>query len=122
MFIPNFYIVSYAVDHGVSADMAFYVLAVLNAGGVVGRIAPACLSDALGRFNILVPASVGAGLATLVVWPFARREGGIMAYAVLYGFFSGAFNALVVPCIAQILDIKQIGVRIGMLYSILAFP
>ncbi|EKM49893.1 uncharacterized protein PHACADRAFT_265647 [Phanerochaete carnosa HHB-10118-sp] len=123
LFIPNFYIVSYAVDHGVSTNTAFYVLAVLNGGGILGRIVPAWLSDALGRFNVLVPAAACAGLVTLVGWPFAGHGlGGIMGYAAAYGFFSGAFNALIVPCIAQISDIKQIGTRIGMLYSILSFP
>lgn len=106
-----------------SANTAFYVLAVLNAGGILGRVAPAGLSDALGRFNVLVPAAAGAGLVTLVIWPFVGHGlGGIMGYAAVYGFFSGAFNALIVPCIAQISDIKQIGTRIGMLYSILSFP
>lgn len=122
LFIPNFYIVSYAVDHGVSANTAFYVLAVLNAGGIFGRIVPACLSDALGRFNIFVPAAACAGLVTLLFWPFAKSLVAVMLYAAVYGFFSGAFNALVVPCIAQISDIKEIGMRIGILYSILSFP
>jgi MFS family permease len=122
LFIPNFYIVSFAIDHAVSPDTAFYVLAVLNAGGILGRVMPAVLSDVLGRFNILVPSAALAGLSTLLVWTFARSLPAIMAYAALYGFFSGAFNALIVPCIAQISGIREIGLRIGMLYSILSFP
>lgn len=101
---------------------AFYVLSVLNAGGIVGRIIPATLSDTFGRFNLLVPCAFLAGLSTLMVWSFADTLVKIMLYAIVYGFFSGAFNALVVPCIAQISDIREIGMRIGMLYSILSFP
>ena len=66
------------------ADTAFYVLAVLNAASVVGRVAPAHVADALGRFALLVPCAFLAGLATLALWPTAhglaprvrRRQGG----------------------------------------------
>ncbi|KAI0345501.1 MFS general substrate transporter [Trametopsis cervina] len=122
LFIPNFYIVTYAVTRNINPTTAFYVLAVLNAGGTVGRILPAVLSDSFGRFNLLVPCAFLTGLSTLVFWSFANTLVSIMLYAAVYGFFSGAFNALIVPCIAQISHIREIGMRIGMLYSILAFP
>lgn len=110
------------MDHHVNPDIAFYILAVLNAGGIVGRIFPSYLSDRVGRFNILVPCVFFTGLSTLVFWMFARTLVPIMLFAVTYGFFSGAFNALIMPCIAQVSDIGEIGTRIGMLYSILSFP
>ena len=122
LFIPNFYIVDYAQAHNIESSTAFYVLAVLNAGGVVGRVAPSYLSDVFGRFNVLVPCAFLAGLATLVFWPFARSVAPVMLYAATYGFFSGAFNALIMPCIAQVSEIREIGSRIGMLYSIISFP
>ncbi|CAL1713796.1 unnamed protein product [Somion occarium] len=122
LFVPNFYIVSYATEHNLSPSLAFTVLAVLNGGGILGRLAPPCLSDALGRFNLLIPSAFLAGLCTLVFWSFAKTTAEIMLYAILYGFFSGAFNALIIPCIAQISDIREIGVRIGILYSIISFP
>ncbi|THG97867.1 hypothetical protein EW026_g4221 [Hermanssonia centrifuga] len=122
LFIPNFYIVTYAIDHHVSPSIAFYVLAVLNAGGILGRVAPPYLSDVFGRFNLLVPCAFFAGLSILVFWIFTDTLLTIMLFAVTYGFFSGAFNALIVPCIAQISEIREIGARIGMLYSILSFP
>ncbi|KAH9916394.1 MFS general substrate transporter [Epithele typhae] len=97
-------------------------LAVLNAASVLGRIAPAHVADAFGRFALLVPCAALAGLSTLLLWPAAHSLAGLAAYAALYGLFSGAFNALIVPCIAQISDIREIGVRIGLLYSIISFP
>ena len=48
--------------------------------------------------------------------------GAIVAFAALYGLFSGAFNALVIPCVAQISDIRVIGTRVGVLYSIISIP
>ena len=122
LFTPFCYVVSYAVDQGIPSDTAFYVLAVLNAGSVLGRVAPAHFADAFGRFALLVPCAFLAGLSTLVLWPAAHSLVPLLAYAALYGLFSGAFNALIVPCIAQVSDIREIGLRIGMLYSILSFP
>lgn len=93
----------------------------MNAGGILGRLAPAFLADVLGRFNVIVPCAFLAGLSTLVIWTFSRSLVAIMLFAVVYGFFSGAFNALIIPCIAQISEIREIGVRIGILYSIISF-
>ncbi|KAI1789945.1 hypothetical protein LXA43DRAFT_1095851 [Ganoderma leucocontextum] len=46
---------------------AFYVLSVMHAGGVLGRIVPPFLSDSLGRYNILVPCAFLTELAVPVV-------------------------------------------------------
>jgi MFS family permease len=121
LFTPNFYIVNYAVSRNFSPTTAFYVLSALNASSIIGRILPAALSDAFGRFNLIVPCLFLTGLSTLALWSFANTLELLIFYAIVYGFFSGAFNALIVPCIAQISDIREIGMRIGMLYSILSF-
>ena len=122
LFIPFFYIVDYSTAHGIAPQTAFYVLSVMNAGGILGRLLPPALSDALGRFNVLVPCAACTGLAALLLWPFATRVGAVMLFAALYGFFSGAFNALVIPCVVQISALTEIGTRVGVLYSIISFP
>ncbi|KDR77522.1 hypothetical protein GALMADRAFT_406904 [Galerina marginata CBS 339.88] len=122
LFIPFFYIVEYARHLSIPEHMSFYVLAVMNAGGVLGRIAPAYLSDSIGRFNLLTPVAFLSGLACVACWLHAETIVGVMLFSSVYGFFSGAFISLITPCVAQISDIKQIGIRIGMLYSIISFP
>ncbi|KAG6914596.1 hypothetical protein DXG01_016430 [Tephrocybe rancida] len=122
LFIPYFYIVKYAEHLSISPKKTFYVLAVLNAGGIFGRIAPAYLSDSLGRFNLLTPSAFFSGLSCLVFWIFTKSLVSLMIFAAVYGFFSGAFISVITPCVAQISDIRQIGIRIGMLYTIISFP
>ena len=102
--------------------MTFYVLAVMNAGGVLGRIAPAYLSDHIGRFNLLAPSAFLTGLSCLVFWFFAKSLVSVMLFSVFYGFISGSFVSVVNPCIAQISDMPQMGTRIGMMYSIVSIP
>ena len=112
----------YAKYLSISDDMAFYVLAVMNAGGVLGRIAPAYLSDKVGRFNLLIPSAFLSGLSCLVFWFFAKSFVSVMLFSVVYGFLSGSFVSVVNPCVAQIFEMSQMGTRLGMLYSIISFP
>ncbi|KAJ7085107.1 MFS general substrate transporter [Mycena belliarum] len=122
LFMPFFFIVDYAHDLAINSRMTFIVLAVMNAGGVVGRVAPAILSDSIGRFNLLAPSALLSGLLCVFFWLFAKSLVAIMLFAAAYGFTSGAFISVITPCVAQISDIRQIGSRIGILYSVISFP
>ncbi|PCH40453.1 MFS general substrate transporter [Wolfiporia cocos MD-104 SS10] len=122
LFIPYFYIVDYAIAHSVPQETAFYVLSIMNAGSIPGRLAPSFVSDSLGRFNLIIPCSFLSGILALALWTSARSFAAIILFSVLFGFFSGGFNALIVSCIAQISEPKEIGTRMGMLYTIISFP
>ncbi|PPR07688.1 hypothetical protein CVT24_003897 [Panaeolus cyanescens] len=121
LFIPFFYIVDYARQFSIMEEKAFYILALMNAGGMVGRIAPAYLSDLVGRFNLLFPAAFLSGFTCVSVWPFTTSFLSITAFSLAFGFFSGAYISLITPCIAQISDMKEIGKRIGVLYTAISF-
>lgn len=123
IFTPFFFITSYAGDRAfVSDKTAVYVLSVMNAGGVFGRIVPAILSDKIGRFNLLIPTAFLAGLSCLTFWMFAKTPVAVLAFAVVYGFLSGAFISVIAPCVAQISDISEIGSRLGALYTMISLP
>jgi predicted MFS family arabinose efflux permease len=123
IFTPFFYIVCYAENRVlVPQHTAFYVLSVMNAGGVFGRIVPAILSDKIGRFNLLIPTSFLAGLSCLIFWMLAKTMIALMGFAAVYGFLSGAFISVITPCVAQISDINEIGTRIGALYTLISVP
>jgi len=94
----------------------------MNAGGAMGRVVPAYVSDRIGRFNLLIPAAFFSGLSCVVLWLGAETITQTMMFCAVYGFFSGAFISLITPCIAQISDLGEIGARIGMLYTIISFP
>ena len=94
----------------------------MNAGGVLGRVLPAYLSDAIGRFNLLVPCALLAGLSCLVLWTFAYSLPLVYVFATSYGFFSGAFISVINPCVAQISELHELGTRIGVLYTLISFP
>ncbi|KAF7296229.1 Monocarboxylate permease-like protein [Mycena chlorophos] len=127
LFIPFIFIVSYAATlpalPGTSpATIPFTVLTVLNAGGILGRFLPACASDYFGRFTLLFPSALLSGVLCLALWLPAKTLPPLIVFAALYGFTSGAFVSLITPCVAQISDVRVIGSRIGVLYSVIATP
>lgn len=70
-----------------------YILPILNAASIFGRIIPAFISDYLGPLNIQVPSLLMSGLLVLV-WIPAHTIGPLMILTILYGFFSGAVIAM----------------------------
>jgi hypothetical protein len=44
-FIPFFYSESYALNIGVDQDLSFYLLSVMNAAGMIGRLLPNAIAD-----------------------------------------------------------------------------
>lgn len=44
-FVPFFYADTYALNLGTDVDLSFYVLTIMNAGGVVGRLLPNAMAD-----------------------------------------------------------------------------
>jgi len=121
VFVPFFYIVQYCESIGISTKLGNDVLAVMNAGSVIGRILPAYIADRFGRFNTFIPCCALSGIFSLAIWLPTHSLLAIMWFAALYGVVSGAFIALNTPCLATISQIEKIGTRIGMYYSLLSF-
>ncbi|THH19500.1 hypothetical protein EW146_g1679 [Bondarzewia mesenterica] len=138
LFIPYFYIASFTdiLSADASSDpknqshsqapSVSTPLAILNAASVLGRILPPLLADLIGPYNMLFPSAFLSGLFCLVLWLPSQQGAGfqpiIIAFAVLYGFASGAVIAVVPSCVAKISDVSLIGARMGMLYTLISIP
>jgi MFS family permease len=118
IFIPFNYIILQAQAAGMSQELSSYILAIVNGVSVFGRTIPGYLGDKMGRFNVISIMNLMAGIMVLAVWIPARNNVGIIVFGAFYGFFSGAFVSMIPACIAQISDIRQIGVRTGTIYAI----
>ncbi|KAF8645564.1 hypothetical protein AX16_007737 [Volvariella volvacea WC 439] len=97
LFFPYFYLQLYAIDKGVSTNLAFYVallynfpkVAILNSGSVLGRILPNFFADRLGAYNMLLACLVCSAVLAFCI--FAVQDfAGIVVFGILYGFFSGS--------------------------------
>lgn len=117
MYIPFFYIQNYAISREVmSADLASYLLIILNAGSLIGRIIPNFFADKTGPLNMLVLcSSVAATLA--FCWIANTPTARLFVLCLFYGFFSGAFVSLSPTTVVSLSpNLGVVGVRMGMVF------
>lgn len=117
MFLPFTFVILSAEYNGMSANLAGYLLAVLNAASIFGRTLPGYIADKVGRFNTMVVTSFMSTILVLSLWLPARGNVPYILFAALYGFSSGAFVSLAPALIVQISDVRQIGVRTGSMFA-----
>ncbi|KAK9378118.1 major facilitator superfamily domain-containing protein [Kockiozyma suomiensis] len=115
LFIPIGYIPSHAVAHGFSESLSLYLIAILNAASVFGRLIPGFLADKIGRFEVFIVAGVGTGILVLALWLPATGHVPIILFAALYGFFSGSAVSVMPAIAAEISPIREIGTRWGII-------
>lgn len=123
MFVPINYIVLEAQQDGVDRGLAGYLLTILNAASLPGRILPGYFGDKLGRFNVMIAMCTLSAVVILALWlPGTLLSPGSVAiyvvFSMLYGFASGAFVGMVPALLSQISpDVTKIGVRQGVLFT-----
>lgn len=121
-FGPIFYLSSYAIDTAaVNHNVAFYLLAIVNGASIPGRILPGFLAIRAGPINMLLPAALTTG-ALALCWIGIHDTGGLIAFSILYGFFSGGFVSLPAVAMTSLTpDLGRLGTRLGMCYAICSF-
>ncbi|KAL2005132.1 hypothetical protein VTN00DRAFT_2982 [Thermoascus crustaceus] len=117
MFLPINYIQVQANSNGMSASLAEYLIPILNGASLFGRIIPGWIGDRVGRYNTQIVMSLFSGTIVLALWLPARGNTPLVIFAILYGFGSGTFVTLLPAMIAQISDIEEIGLRVGLEYA-----
>ncbi|KAH8589595.1 major facilitator superfamily domain-containing protein [Bisporella sp. PMI_857] len=121
MFVPINYMVVEATSAGrMDASLARYLVAIFNAGSLLGRLATGILADRFGKYNVFVVASYTSGILTLALWlPLGHRNNvGRILYSLFYGAFSGAYVSLIPALVAQISPVWEIGFRTGLIFSV----
>lgn len=114
-YVPFFYIAIFADAHGLwTPDSTPYLITILNAGSVFGRIVPNAMADRLGSLNIAVICTA-ACTVLMFAWMAIRNLGWLVVFALLYGFFSGgAISLLSSVYVSLTPDLSKLGTRMGM--------
>ena len=122
LYIPIFYIQEYAIQQKITdVNLGFYILPILNAGSVFGRVLPNFLADKTGALNMLIPCSFAASILCFG-WIGIKNVAGLVIFALLYGFFSGAFVSLPPTAIVGLSpNIHVVGTRMGMCFALTSF-
>ncbi|TFK37091.1 major facilitator superfamily domain-containing protein [Crucibulum laeve] len=119
IFVPFFYLQLYAAKHGVSPSFTKYSITIMNAASIFGRTVPNFLAD---YYVIIISGTVSAGLIFAMFG--ATSAGGVAAFGIFYGFFSGGVVSVVTPAASRFVthaDLSDLGIRIGLLSFTLAF-
>ncbi|KAF8490873.1 MFS general substrate transporter [Gautieria morchelliformis] len=121
LFFPYFYLQLYSISHGIPASFAFYTLTIQSGASILGRTLPGFIADKLGPINVCVFMSFGTGVTVFALFGIANL-GGVVVFAILYGFFSGGILAMLSPAVVSFArDIPEIGIRMGLAYFMCSF-
>ncbi|KAK4212315.1 major facilitator superfamily domain-containing protein [Rhypophila decipiens] len=122
VFLPLSYILLQAKDLGLDENVVEYLLPIINAVSIIGRIFPAIAADRVGRFNVMILVCALSSIVTLGIWIPGKSVAAIILYAVLFGLSSGGFISLLPAVIAQVSpEISQMGVRTGAAFAVASF-
>ncbi|KAK4867870.1 hypothetical protein LT330_007529 [Penicillium expansum] len=121
VFLPTNFIIVQAQHDGMSLNLSGYLLAILNAGSVFGRILPGWLGDRFGRFNVMVITTYVTSIIVLALWIPGHGNIPIIIFSAIFGFTSGTFVSMIPAIVAQVTkDVRTIGVRNGSNFFIIS--
>ena len=120
VFQPFTFIILAGEARGVKPQLAQYLVSILNATSIFGRILPAWAGDTFGRFSVFVLMAYTTSIITLALWVPGSGTGATIVFALIFGFTSGCMVSLPPSLVAQLSDIKQIGVRTGMMFFVVS--
>ncbi|KAJ0385482.1 hypothetical protein COL922a_006300, partial [Colletotrichum nupharicola] len=119
VFIPYTYICSYAIHEGMGLQKSLLLNALLNAGAIPGRALPGYVADRFGPFNVMCVTALVCSTFIFALWMTAQGgEAATRAFAILFGFWSGAAISLTPVCIGRVCETKDYGKRSGTAFSI----
>ncbi|KAH8651177.1 major facilitator superfamily domain-containing protein [Xylariales sp. PMI_506] len=116
IFVPLNYLPLQAISAGMSPSLVEYLVPILNAASLFGRLFSGFMGDRIGRFNIFVIVCGLSSLWIFVLWLVDSSNAALIAFAALFGFCSGAYVSLISPLIMQISPISEIGFRSGIVF------
>ncbi|XP_029104412.1 monocarboxylate transporter 12-B [Scleropages formosus] len=123
--LPFVYLVPYALDVGVSYQQAALLMSILGVIDIVGNLTfgwltdRRCLRQHRGMCYMLAVAL--EGLCCLVA-PLLQSFGLLVPFAVLYGYFDGAYVTLIPVVTSDVVGPSHLSSALGVVYFLHAFP
>ncbi|PYH97422.1 MFS general substrate transporter [Aspergillus ellipticus CBS 707.79] len=113
------YLPSYAGSHGITGPLSYQLMTIVSATSIVGRVIPGILADKWGRFNVTFVTCTACAILPFALWLTSTNKAGILAFAALFGFWSGPAISLTPVCVAQISRTENYGTRFGTTTAVL---
>lgn len=113
VYVPFYYLESYCLVLDPTSPIAPYLLPLINASSLVGRIAGGWAADRLGRLNILYLMTILCGLSCLALWLPSATPTILVPFAILFGSASGVFISVMPAATGQFIPTDKLGARLG---------
>jgi predicted MFS family arabinose efflux permease len=122
LYVFYYFISFYATEvAGTDQSLANYLLPILNAGSFLGRLIPNWLAGRYGLMNVQIIFGVISGALTFALLGI-KTTGGVVAFAVIYGFVSAPYVSLPIPIVTSLSPDKSVwATRLGMSFAIIGF-
>ncbi|XP_013878784.1 monocarboxylate transporter 12-B [Austrofundulus limnaeus] len=123
--LPFVYLVPYALSCGVSHQNAALLMSILGVIDILGNITFGWLTDQRclkpHRLTCYIVALVMEGLCCLFM-PLLSSFPLLVSFAVLYGYFDGAYVALIPVVTSDVVGVQYLSVALGVVYFLHAIP
>jgi len=117
LYDPLFFGQTFSGVKGFPENITNYIVAIMNVGCLIGRLAFGSLADKFGAFNLLSLGSTLTGICILC-WLSVHSSSELIAWGIMYGIVSGSFVSLAPAATAQITeDMSRFGGRAGLLFG-----
>ncbi|KAI8146602.1 major facilitator superfamily domain-containing protein [Fennellomyces sp. T-0311] len=107
LYLPYFFLPSYATYLGLSETQGSILVSVASGTSFFGRIVTGILADQIGCMNVNIVCTTISGIVTFAMWTFAYNFETLIGYAMMIGFFGGTFFALFGPITVAILGMER---------------
>ena len=115
--------VRHAEDLGVTPTDASFLISYLSVASTVGRLFFGKMADlsCVNRIRMNQLCVFAIGLCSFLV-PLATGYGGLMAYAIGFGFFEACFVLLIPLVTSDIVGVEKMSYALGSAFTVMAFP
>ncbi|UZJ52530.1 hypothetical protein CBS101457_001850 [Exobasidium rhododendri] len=109
LFVPPFYLPSYAVSAGMTAQTGAYLVAGFNLASFIGRIVFGFMADSrVGPLTSLCLAMILMGISILTIWIASSGSlGPLILFLLVNGAASGALLSLQAPALASLYGVSE---------------
>ncbi|XP_029465699.1 monocarboxylate transporter 12 isoform X2 [Rhinatrema bivittatum] len=122
---PFVYLVPYALNAGVSHQEAAFLMSILGVIGIVGNITFGWLTDRrfLKKYRIMCYLlAVGLDGICCLILPFLRSFPMLIPFSVTFGYFDGAYVALIPVVTAEVVGTACLSSALGVVFFLHAVP
>jgi MFS family permease len=122
MFVPFNFLPLEAEHRGMRPELANYMISVLNAASIFGRIVPGYLGDRIGRFNVMVVTTLMSAVFVLALWLPSPQgsNAATVAFAIVFGVSSGTFVGMTPALVQTLSPVDEIGARMGATFALMS--